>query len=57
MPALRGSSKGDQIVEIEVETPTDLNKDQIAHLKNFAAAGEASPQTDSFLRRVKKLWS
>ena len=57
MPALRGSAAGDQIVEIQVETPTSLNKKQKEHLKAFADAGDSSPQTQNFINRVKQLWS
>jgi len=57
MPALRGGTHGDQIVEIEVETPTKLTKKQIELLKEFDKAGDASPQTQSFMERVKNLWS
>ena len=57
MPALRGGAHGDQIVEIIVETPTKLSKKQINLLKEFDEAGDASPQTKSFIDRVKTLWS
>ncbi len=57
MPALRGSGQGDQIVEIQVETPTNLTKKQAELLAEFEQAGDASPQSTSFLNRVKKLWS
>ncbi len=57
MPGLRGSSMGDQIVEIQVETPTHLSKKQKELLKEFADAGDSSPQTKKFMDRVKKLWS
>ena len=57
MPALRGVGKGDQIVEIHVETPTNMTKKQTQLLTEFEQAGDASPQTASFLNRVKNLWS
>ena len=57
MPALRGSGQGDQIVDIHVETPTNMTKKQAQLLVEFEQAGDASPQTASFLDRVKKLWS
>ncbi len=57
MPALRGNSLGDQIVEIQVETPTKLNKKQKELLKAFGETGDSSPQTQSFIDRVKQLWS
>ena len=57
MAALRGNSLGDQIVEIQVETPTKLNKKQKELLKAFGETGDSSPQTQSFIDRVKQLWS
>lgn len=57
MPALRGSSYGDQLVEIQVETPTKLSKKQKELLQAFGDAGTASPQADSFLKRVRQLFS
>jgi molecular chaperone DnaJ len=57
MPALRGSGHGDQIVEIQVETPTKLTKQQKEMLVAFDKAGDSSPQTTSFLNRVKRIWS
>ena len=57
MPALRGASLGDQIVEIQVETPTQLSKKQKELLKEFSDAGDSSPQTKNFIDNIKKLWS
>jgi len=57
MPALRGSTSGDQIVEIQVETPTKLNKKQKELLTAFGETGASSPQSQSFIDRVKQLWS
>jgi len=48
---------GDQIVEIHVETPTNLNKKQINLLKEFQENGEVSPQTSSFINNIKKHFS
>ena len=56
MPALRGSGQGDQIVEIQVETPTNLTAAQEKLLEQFEAAGDASPQTASFADRVKRMF-
>jgi len=36
MPHLNSRAKGDQYVHIEIETPTNLNKEQIELLKKFA---------------------
>ena len=57
MPALRGAGQGDQIVEIQVETPTNLSKKQKELLQSFAEAGNASPESDSFIERVKRIWA
>ena len=54
MPALRGASMGDQIVAIEVETPANLNKEQIKLLKDFDKAGHVSPKSASFAHKIKK---
>lgn len=35
IPSLRGGRRGDQIVKIEIKTPTSLNKKQISLLKDF----------------------
>ena len=57
MPELRGGRYGDQIVEIHVETPTNLNKKQINLLKEFQENGEVSPQTSSFINNIKNFWN
>ena len=57
MPALRRGMIGDQIVEVQVETPTNLSKKQKDLLQNFAEAGNASPESDSFIERVKRIWA
>lgn len=56
MPALRGSGQGDQIVEIQVETPTNLTSEQEKLLQKFAQSGDASPKTASFGERVKRMF-
>ena len=57
MPILRRSSRGDQIVEVQVETPTNLTKKQKELLAAFADAGDTSPETASFLKRVRRIWA
>ena len=57
MPALRRGAVGDQIVEVQVETPTNLSKKQKDLLQSFADAGNASPESDSFIERVKRIWA
>ena len=57
MPILRRNAHGDQIVEVQVETPTNLTKKQKELLATFAEAGDTSPESTSFLERVKRLWA
>ena len=57
MPVLRRNTRGDQIVEVQVETPTNLTKKQKDLLTQFADAGDTSPETDSFLKRVRRIWA
>lgn len=57
MPVLRRNTRGDQIVEVQVETPTNLSKKQKDLLKAFGDAGNTSPETDSFLKRVRRIWA
>ncbi|BBO89964.1 molecular chaperone DnaJ [Desulfosarcina ovata] len=40
IPSLRNGHRGDQIVQVNVKTPTNLNKKQVALLKEFAAMEE-----------------
>ena len=57
MPVLRRSTRGDQIVEVQIETPTNLTKKQKELLSQFADAGDTSPETESFLKRVRRIWA
>lgn len=57
MPVLRRSTHGDQIVEVQVETPTNLTKKQKELLKSFGDTGSTSPETEGFLERVKRIWA
>jgi molecular chaperone DnaJ len=57
MPALRRGAVGDQIVEVQVETPTNLSKKQKELLQAFSEAGTSSPESDSFIERVKRIWA
>lgn len=40
IPSLRNGHRGDQIVQVNVKTPTNLNKKQVALLKQFASLEE-----------------
>ena len=57
MPVLRRNTRGDQIVEVQVETPTNLTKKQKDLLKQLGEAGGTSPETDSFLKRARRIWA
>jgi len=56
MPPLRGGSRGDQLVRVEIEVPKKLNGDQRHKLEAFATAcGDAdSPVSESFFEKAKK---
>ena len=57
MPALRGGGSGDMFIELNVETPVNLNQRQRELLREFEAAGaDNNPQRDSFFRKVKGFW-
>lgn len=56
MPALRGGAPGDQIVEVQVETPTSLSAEQKDLLQKFADAGDTSPQVASFEKNVRRIY-
>jgi molecular chaperone DnaJ len=50
IPSLRGNYRGDQIVAVEIRTPTGLNKKQEAVLKEFAKL-----EADKLSTRLKKI--
>jgi molecular chaperone DnaJ len=53
-PSLEGGARGDQLVNVRVETPTNLNERQAQLLRDFAAAcGEESHNDGSILDKVK----
>lgn len=51
VPSLRGKSPGDMIVEVQVQTPTKLNKQQKALLREFAEKSGDS-QDEGFFSRL-----
>lgn len=59
MTKLQSALRGDMIIEVAVETPANLNARQKQILEEFKKAGgeEASPKANSFLARVRDLWS
>jgi molecular chaperone DnaJ len=52
IPSLRNGHRGDQIVQVNVKTPTNLNKKQVALLKEFASleAGKFTSKLKSILK-------
>ena len=58
LPTLRTAARGDQIVHIFVETPTQLTERQRELLQEFAAEGghEVSPVTKGFLDKLRDLF-
>lgn len=60
MPLLRSTIRGDMYVEIAVETPVNLTKNQRELLEEFdrISKGEStSPEASGFLHKLKELWS
>ena len=55
MPVLQGRGRGDLVVEVVVETPTRLNKDQRALLEQFreTETGEECPRSRGFFDKIK----
>ena len=59
MCGLRGSSRGDMYVEMEVETPVNLTRRQKDLLREFESEGEGratSPQSEGFFSKVREFW-
>lgn len=56
MPVLQGRGRGDLVVEIAVETPTKLTKEQRELLEQFRATetGEECPESRGFFDRLKE---
>ena len=55
MPVLQGRGRGDMVVEIAVETPTKLTKEQRALLEQFREleTGDECPESRSFFDKLK----
>jgi molecular chaperone DnaJ len=62
MPVLRSDATGDMYVEIQVETPVNLDKKQQELLKQLDQtmggknAGKNSPESSGFFSKMKELW-
>lgn len=58
MSVLRTKNRGDMLIEIMVETPQNLSKQQKELLEQFRAAGgdKTSPRSQGFFSRAKGMW-
>ena len=57
MPALRGGTYGDMVIELAVETPVNLSSRQKELLKEFEKLGENNnPEGSNFFSKVKNFW-
>lgn len=58
IPHLRGSGRGDQLVQVKVVTPTKLTAKQKELLREFAKAGGADlpEENKGFFERMKDAW-
>jgi molecular chaperone DnaJ len=58
MPSLRSRDRGDLVVELFIETPTQLTARQKDLMREFAGlCGEAQhPQSTGFFEKAKKFW-
>lgn len=58
MPSIRGGIKGDLYIEILVETPVNLNAEQIQLLKQFEiSCKDNNPANKDFFSKVKNFWN
>ena len=59
MPQLRGSGFGDLYLQIKVEVPVNLNKEQKILLEKFKELEDSknNPENESFFKKAKSFWS
>ena len=59
MPRLNSTAKGDLLVRVQVEVPTNLNAEQKEKLKGFSdSCGEQNePMAESFFKKAKRFFS
>jgi len=59
LPDLRAGRRGDELVQVSVEVPTRLTKDQEALLRNFADTEDRSvlPESESFFEKLKNYFT
>ena len=58
MPVVRGSTRGDLYITLNVETPTNLTKEQKELLEKFDAldSGKSTPKSNLFWDNLKKIF-
>ena len=59
MSVMRSAAHGDMYVEVDVETPVNLTKDQEKLLREFEESSKGRkthPESEDFFARVKKFW-
>lgn len=59
MPILNSSRVGDLHIELNVETPVNLTREQKEALRKLESTGEGhswSPETQGFFSRIRELW-
>jgi molecular chaperone DnaJ len=59
MPNIRGSSYGDLYIELNIETPVNLNEKQKDLLKEFEKSLQENannPKYSNFFSKVKSFW-
>ena len=56
MPVLQGRGRGDLVVELLVETPTKLTKEQRSLLEQFrdTETGDECPESRGFFDKIKE---
>ena len=57
MPAIRGGTHGDMMIELAVETPVNLTTKQKELLREFEKLSqENNPESSGFFKKVKSFW-
>ena len=58
MPMLRSGGYGDLYLQVKIETPVSLNKEQKELLEKFRDLEDSknNPENQSFLKKAKKFW-
>ena len=58
MPMLRSGGYGDLYLQVKIETPVSLNKEQKELLEKFRDLEESknNPENQSFIKKAKKFW-